>query len=81
MPKSISDAIKEAVNAGKQPLCPYCHAPLEVREMQTIALTWRWNPFQKNYVKTQDEGYSEKPECARCGVKDWEFTNNGVIKY
>lgn len=73
--------IREAADRGEQPICPYCQKPLRVRETQTIDLYWDWCDECKGYVKTQDGGESDEPECANCGAKDWGFTNNGVVEY
>lgn len=79
--RTVKEEIELAKHEGRQPKCPYCEKPLEVREIQDIDLYWKWDKKKKRYVKTEADGCSNKPECANCEAKDWEFTNNSLIKY
>lgn len=78
------EEMRNMVNQEKQPQCPYCNKPLEVIETQGVELRWVWNKETKRFDKTDDgdaDGWSGKPECINCGVKDWDFTNNGICEY
>ena len=79
--RSVKEEIELAAHENRQPKCPYCEKPLEVREIQDVDLYWKWDSKEKRYVKIEGEGSSNKPECANCETKDWEFTNNSLIKY
>ena len=79
--RTVKEEIELAAAEKRQPKCPYCENPLEVRETQTVDLTWKWDNNKECYVKSEGEGTSYKPECANCETKDWEFTNNELIIY
>ena len=81
--KTQSDEFEDALNEHRQPRCIYCEHPLDgVSETQGIFLSWAWDREQKRYVKSEtDDGWSDKPMCDHCQTKDWDFTNNGWIKY
>ena len=79
--RTVKEEIILAVHEKRQPKCPYCEKPLEVREIQDIDLHWSWDEKEKRYHKREGEGCSNKPECVNCETKDWEFTNNALIRY
>ena len=79
--RTVKEEIELAKHERRQPKCPYCEKLLEVREIQDIDLHWSWDEKEKRYHKTEGDGCSNKPECANCETKDWEFTNNSLIKY
>ena len=72
----------KAFKEKRQPYCIYCKNPLDsIRETQEVDLFWGWDAKKKIYVKGEGNGCSNKPYCANCEVKDWEFTNNGYADY
>ena len=74
--KEFDKAFKEK----RQPYCVYCEKPLDrIQETQDVDLFWDWNG--KEYIKGEGDGASNKPYCAACETKDWEFTNNGYVEY
>lgn len=79
--RSAKQEIMLAAHEKRQPLCVHCGVPLEVRETQEIDLFWQWDKKEKRYHKVEGEGCSNKPECANCETKDWDFTNNELIHY
>ena len=58
---------------GRQPRCPYCHAPLAVGQAQVITLFWRWNPEKSAYENKVTEGDAYRPFCLVCKAQDWGF--------
>jgi hypothetical protein len=67
---------------GRIPYCISCEHPLEeIREEQGIDLVWHWDTKTKRYIKSEVDGWSNKPYCGHCETKDWEFTNNGYVEY
>ena len=79
--RTVKEEIELADHEKRQPFCPYCEKLLEVREIQDVDLYWKWNNKEKRYHKSEGDGCSNKPECANCEAKDWEFTNNNLIAY
>ena len=63
---------QQAKEEGRQPNCPYCGQPLEVRETQYEYLTWRWSEALGRFVKHKS-GDADKPYCAKCEERDWDF--------
>ena len=79
--RTVKEEIELAAHEKRQPKCIYCSKPLEVREIQDVDLYWKWDEKKKKYHKSEGDGCSNKPECANCEAKDWEFTNNILVKY
>lgn len=79
--RSAKQEIMLAAQEKRQAYCPYCSRPLEVRETQEVDLYWQWDKKEKRYHKVEGDGCSNKPECANCETKDWDFTNNELISY
>ena len=63
-----------AKREGRQPICPYCKKPLEVRQNQRDQILWSWDEGLKLYVKTSD-GDADAPYCVACQAEDWDFIN------
>ncbi len=72
----VEKELKQAIKEGRQPRCPYCHAPLAVRQVQTQCIAWNWVEDTKRYAKSED-GSSDAPYCARCQQQDWDFVSGG----
>jgi hypothetical protein len=73
---------RRAYKEGRQPMCVYCNEPLStIEETQGVVLRWTWDKERRTYVKSELDGWSDKPYCGNCEVKDWEFTNNGYVEY
>ena len=72
----------KAFKEKRQPYCLFCEKPLDrIEETQGVSLYWDWDVKTKKYIKGEGDGYSDKPYCAACETKDWEFTNNGYVEY
>lgn len=81
LPATMAEEFQLAKEEGRQPRCIYCGKPLEVTQTQDIYLYWRWDDKQKRYVKSEGGGSAEKPYCLNCETRDWDFTNNELIRY
>jgi len=77
----VKEEYQKAKVEGRQPLCPYCNALLEVEQYQYVFIYWRWNSKEKRYEKEESDGYADKPFCTACETKDWDFIDNEVIKF
>lgn len=72
----------KANKENRQPYCISCEKPLDrIEETQDVDLHWDWDDKKKKYIKGEDDGCSNKPYCAKCETKDWDFTNNGYVNY
>ena len=77
----IKEEYQKAKAEGRQPLCPYCNAPLEVGQDQTVFFNWRWDNESKTYGKEESDWEPDKPFCMNCEMKDWDFIDNDVINF
>ena len=76
--KEFDIAFKEK----RQPYCLSCEKPLDrIQETQEVDLFWEWDAKTRKYIKGEGDGCSNKPYCANCETKDWDFTNNGYVEY
>jgi len=62
---------------GRQPVCPYCHKPLEIGQFFTVYTHWSWDKKDKNFKQDDTDWEPEKPFCNACEEKDWDFLNSG----
>ena len=64
---------------GRQPNCPFCGKPLEVRIREDGGTVWRWDKVEKRY-EPQSEGDANPPYCAYCLEADWDFLDYDFIQ-
>jgi len=82
LPETMAEEFKLATAEGRQPRCIHCGQPLNrVEETQLDFLAWVWNEETKQYDKQPSSGDSDKPYCANCGTKDYDFLDNDFIDY
>jgi hypothetical protein len=55
---------------GKQPLCPYCGAPLEIGQFYSVYTHWSWVNKNKIYRKDDTNWEAEKPFSDACETED-----------
>jgi len=67
-----------AKKEGRQPNCPFCGEPLEVRIREEGGTVWAWNEDIKRY-EAQSEGNANPPYCAFCLREDWDFLDYDFI--
>jgi len=68
-----------AKKEGRQPICPFCGEPLEVKIREDGETWWRWDKVMK-YYEPQSEGDANPPYCAFCLHEDWDFLDYDFIK-
>jgi hypothetical protein len=79
----VEQELTNALAQGRQPICIYCRAPLEV--VYPVFHSWVefvWDKDKKRYKKIKWSGGVQKPKCKRCESKDWDFVgqNEAAIK-
>ena len=77
----VQKEYRRAKAEGRQPLCPYCGAPLEIGQFYTVYVRWTWDKRDKIYKKDDTNWEAEKPFCDACEEKDWDFINTGPIEF
>ena len=84
MPLSERTVLEEyalAKQEHRQPYCVYCGKHLEVVQTQYSYLRWNWDGMKDLYVKEDETGDADKPCCFQCGVGDWGFIDEDMVKY
>ena len=74
----VRKEFEQARVEGRQPLCPYCKAPLEIGQYYSVYVQWTWNHKKKGYQQDGPNWDDDTPFCGNCGAKDWDFTNNDL---
>jgi hypothetical protein len=64
---------------GRQPVCPFCGEPLEVRIREDGGTWWRWDKVTGSY-EPESEGVPNVPYCAFCLHEDWDFLDYEFIQ-
>jgi len=77
MKSKITEEYQRAINEKRQPNCPYCDQPLEVRQIQYTDIKWEWDKKEGCYIKNDDSGDADRPFCVNCDMKSWDFVDNG----
>ena len=77
----VLEEYTRAKQVGRQPLCPFCKAPLEVSQTQSEFIFWRWNHRKKAFDKVVSDGDADKPFCVACGARDWDFIDFKLIHF
>ena len=49
----VQTEFQKAKAGGRQPLCPYCGAPLEIGQFYTVYAHWSWDRKDKIYKKKE----------------------------
>lgn len=77
----LIDAFQKANESGECPVCPFCNQPLKIIcQTELKELMWNWSETDKCYYKS-DDGSTEKPFCANCGNKDWDYTDETYFTF
>ncbi len=70
-----------AKEEGRQPNCPYCGKPLEIRMVEDGGvISWIWDEAMGCY-DMQSDGTSHAPCCARCLKPDWDFIDHDLVEF
>ena len=72
---------KRAKADGRQPICPFCHEPLEITQTQSLFIYWKWNSEKRYFDMGIPDGDADKPYCVSCGIRDWDFIDHGLIDF
>ena len=76
---AVEAEYEKAKQEGRQPLCSYCQAPLEIGQTQCDDLVWRWDDEHKRYTPATQDGWAEKPYCRSCETRSWEFVDGNLV--
>ena len=77
----VLEEFKKAKAEGRQPLCSYCHEPLEIGQFYSVYVHWSWNNKKKRFQKEEPYWDPGSPFCDACETKDWDFINTGPIDF
>ena len=77
----VQQEYKKAIAQGTPPVCPYCHAPLEITQTQSIFIFWKWNNEEKRFERIIGGGDADKPYCVACETKDWDLIDHDLVDY
>ena len=69
----IRKEFEKAKAEGRQPLCPYCGASLEIGQFYSVYVQWTWNNKKKRYQQEEPNWDGDTPFCDACEIKDWDF--------
>jgi len=69
-----------AKKEGRQPNCPYCGKPLEVRITERGGVAWVWDEAMGCY-DMQSEGTPHLPYCALCLAEDSDFIDYDMVQW
>jgi len=73
----MEEELRRAAQEGRQPICIYCHQPLQVAQRVEEQIIWYWNPESKAYEKMRLlVDTLDKPYCTSCNTPDEHFTRN-----
>jgi hypothetical protein len=78
----VNEVLEESNKAkaeSRQPVCPYCHKPLEIGQFYSVYVQWTWNNKEKRSQKEEPDWDADTPFCDACEVKDWDFAENDLI--
>jgi hypothetical protein len=80
--RSQEEEMRLASRKGRQPFCVYCQKPLDrINHTQFVFIDWVWDKEKKKYIICSGDGDAEKPYCANCGVKDWDFIDSNLVDF
>lgn len=70
-----------AKKEGRQPNCPYCGKPLEVRMVEEGGvICWVWDEDMECF-DMQSSGVAHTPFCAYCQKEDWDFIDHDLVEF
>ena len=69
-----------AKKEGRQPVCPYCGEPLEIRIREDGSVVWVWDEAMGGYDR-QSEGTPYLPYCAHCLKEDIDFIDYDLVEF
>ena len=52
----VLEEFKKAKSDGRQPVCCYCHKPLEIGQFYSVYVQWTWNDKEKVTSKRNQTG-------------------------
>lgn len=82
-PKPYSPVDREyaaAIKEGRQPNCPHCGKPLEIRLTEQGGICWVWDDELKCF-EVQHEGSAHLPYCAKCLYEDASFVDHDLVEF
>ena len=62
----VFEEFSKAKAEGSQPVCPYCHKPLEIGQFHSVYVQWTWNNKTKRYERDEPDLNAEEPFCKAC---------------
>ncbi len=68
-----------AKKEGRQPNCPFCGEPLEVRLKEDGTTCWIWDEDAGCFDR--QGGTSNVPYCAFCMKEDWDFIDHDLVEF
>ena len=77
----VQEEYQKAKAEGKQPLCPYCKAPLQIGQNEGLSNYWRWNDETKKYERYESDPEADEPFCIECETSDWDFLENDLVLF
>ena len=70
-----------AKKEGRQPNCPYCGEPLEIRMIEEGGvICWVWDEDAECF-DMQTDSSSNAPYCAHCLHSDWDFIDHDLVEF
>jgi len=75
----ILEEFDRAKAEGRQPICPYCHKPLQIGQFYSVYVQWTWNDKKKGYQEEDPDWDGDTPFCDACEAKDWDFAENDLV--
>jgi len=69
-----------AKREGRQPNCPHCGAPLEIRLTEQGGICWVWDEELKRF-EAQHEGTAHLPFCANCLYESIDFIDHDMVEF
>lgn len=80
--RTQEEEMKLAKEEKRQPFCVHCTKPLDrISQTQYEFIDWEWDRKRKRYCVKTVGGDSDKPFCANCEAKDWEFIDFGLVDF
>lgn len=76
----ILEEYQRAKAESRQPECPYCRSPLEIKQTQLEYVLWKWNAKTGCYDVELD-GEGSDPFCAACGTQDRGFIDHDLVDF
>lgn len=79
---TMADEFQHAAMEKRQPVCIYCHKPLQIAQRVEEQIVWYWNSLTGAYEKMHTlVDRLEEPYCTSCQTPDPSFINNPLVHY